>query len=57
MTAVFQQMLCLAEKLGTVTGANLYPFGYVSISGKTAEGALFQLTLDIRKKEEKENVV
>lgn len=54
MSEIFQKLLNIGLKLGTVTNAHLYDNDFITIEGVTAEGKKFSLNLHITE-EEKEN--
>ena len=54
MSEIFQNLLNIGLKLGTVTNAHLYDNDFIAIEGVTTEGKKFILNLHIAE-EEKEN--
>ncbi len=54
MISIFQEMIETAKKIGVVTDANMYDFDYLNVSGKTADGAMFALSLSITKEGQKD---
>ena len=55
MFEYFKKLLAVAEELGTVDNTSLYK-GYITANGKTKDGKMFSLTLDITEVEEKYSV-
>lgn len=51
MSEVFQKLLNIGLKLGTVTNAHLYDNDFITIDGVTMEGKKFSLSLHITEEE------
>lgn len=45
---MFVEMIRLAEQIGNVENANMYPNDYMSIDGETKGGKKFNLSLSLR---------
>jgi hypothetical protein len=45
---MFVEMIRLAEQIGTVEDAHMYPNNYLSIAGETKDGKKFNLSLSLR---------
>ena len=53
MSGIFQKLMDIGLKLGTVTAAHMYGDDYMNVEGASHEGKQFTLSLHI--KEENEN--
>ena len=47
MSGIFQKLMEVGVKVGTVTAAHLYDSGFISIEGMSHEGNKFTLSLHI----------
>ena len=51
---VFENLLYIGKCVGTVTSANLYHEGFMTVDGKTEDGKKFSITLSIKEEEKKD---
>ena len=46
-------LICIGNKIGTVTTVSMYDDGYITVKGHTADGAKFDINYNPTKEEQK----
>lgn len=51
MSDILVKLIGLGNEIGTVTSANMYDHGFMSVDGVTVNGRKFSITLSVSKEE------
>lgn len=57
MFGIFAKLQDIAERLGTVEEAHMYPGGFMIITGKTANGKVFRVSLNYEEAKKSDQIV